>query len=61
MSAIVSGRCEMCSNCGWDEEVFEEEAKPDEQAAEDELRERLAAHHSQLYTTAVSAIRERGE
>jgi len=33
-------------------------AETDEQAAEDELRERLAAHHSQLYTTAVSAIRE---
>ena len=35
-------------------------AETDEQAAEDELRERLAAHHSQLYTTAVSAMRERG-
>ena len=45
----------MCSNCGWDEEVFEEEAVPEN---EDRLHAALEAAYSQLSVTTVSQIRE---
>jgi hypothetical protein len=44
----------MCSNCGWDEEVFEEDAVP-----EDRLHAALEAAFSQLSVTTTSQIQER--
>ena len=47
----------MCSNCGWDEEVFEEEAVPEE--TEDRLHLALAAAYSTLRVTTSQSIQER--
>ena len=44
----------MCSSCGWDEEVFEEDAVP-----EDRLHAALAAAYSQLGYTTTGQIQER--